>query len=274
MGARRARGSRSPGRRDAAGPAPGRRMAVRGRRRLGHRARHRGVGEDPAPGPARHVGGPTLGRALPSHRRLRRGPDVRLILYLCISEAIRASGLLPLHAAVVVRDGWATALAAPSGTGKSTTLLRCLSRGWNPLAEDLAWLDPTTLRVYGWDRGVRLWDDGVRRLPSPWREAPWRVDPDGKRFLPWSEVRPERLPSARLEKIVLLERSGDDDGAGPPRLPPHEAVRVAWEAAGVPLNERARSASNAAIQLLLQQVEFERLTIEGGSPLSFSVPLL
>lgn len=201
-------------------------------------------------------------------------PDVRLILYLCISEAIRASGLLPLHAAVVVRDGWATALAAPSGTGKSTTLLRCLSRGWNPLAEDLAWLDPTTLRVYGWDRGVRLWDDGVRRLPSPWREAPWRVDPDGKRFLPWSEVRPERLPSARLEKIVLLERSGDDDGAGPPRLPPHEAVRVAWEAAGVPLNERARSASNAAIQLLLQQVEFERLTIEGGSPLSFSVPLL
>src|SRR5690606_782475 len=96
--------------------------------------------------------------------RFRFGADIFPALYAAVTEALRASGLLPLHAAVVVSDGVATALAAPSGTGKTTTLLRLLSRGWSPLAEDLSWLDPGTGTLYGWDRGLRLWSDGLARV--------------------------------------------------------------------------------------------------------------
>jgi ABC-type nitrate/sulfonate/bicarbonate transport system ATPase subunit len=61
----------------------------------------------------------------------------------------------------VVRDGEATALTAQSGTGKTTTLLRLIAAGWTPLAEDLAWLDPDSLTLYGWDRGIRLWQETI-----------------------------------------------------------------------------------------------------------------
>lgn len=142
-------------------------------------------------------------------------------LYLALNEALRASGLIPLHAAVVVRKGEATALVAPSGTGKTTTLLRLLAAGWTPLAEDLSWLDPDSLTVYGWDRGIRLWQETIDRFLPHLMDAPWTTDPDGKRFLAYenlglpgtadapieSAAPPEpRAFHARLTRIVRLER--------------------------------------------------------------------
>lgn len=206
-------------------------------------------------------------------------------LYLCLGEALRASGLLPLHAAVVVRGEEAMALAAPSGTGKTTTLLRLMERGWHPLAEDLAWLDPDSLRIHGWDRGVRLWPNAIARLPTALREAAWRTDADGKRFLPWSELLPERRPAATLRSIVRLERGGEgrttttltnpgasdlgfgnaDLGEGSlalaAPLPPHEAVRLLWETMGVPLTDAARGLAHTAVPQLVRRVEFQRLVL-------------
>lgn len=190
--------------------------------------------------------------------------EVFTAIYLCITESLRASGLIPLHAAVVVRGEEAVALSAPSGTGKSTTLLRLLSRGWHPLAEDLAWLDPGTWRIYGWDRGVRLWPDGVARLPAVWREAAWRADVDGKRLLPWTEIRPARRPMARLRRIVRLERGGTGLATLEP-LPAHEAVRMLWETMGVPLTDAARHRASTAVPELLRRVECARFRLEDAN---------
>lgn len=160
-------------------------------------------------------------------------------LYLALSEALRASGLIPLHAAVVVRDGEAIALTARSGTGKTTTLLRLLAAGWTPLAEDLAWLDPDSLKLYGWDRGIRLWQETIDRFLPHLADAPWTTDPDGKRFLGYRDLAPlnragaqvegaapssSRVSSARLTRIVRLER-GARSTEGASTLPGSTATR-------------------------------------------------
>lgn len=192
--------------------------------------------------------------------RFRFGADIFPALYVAVTEALRASGLLPLHAAVVVSDGVATALAAPSGTGKTTTLLRLLSRGWSPLAEDLSWLDPGTGTLYGWDRGLRLWSDGLARVGPKLAAAPWGVDPDGKRFLDWADVGVPRVPVARFARMVLLQRDASRPTCLEP-LPPREAVRVLWEATGVPLSPGVRASVNEHVARLLRDLEFQRLRL-------------
>lgn len=190
--------------------------------------------------------------------RFRFGADVFPALYVAVSEALRASGLVPLHAAVVVRGGVATALAAPSGTGKTTTLVRLLGRGWSPLAEDLSWLDPGTGTLYGWDRGLRLWSDGLARLGAELAAAPWTTDPDGKRFLDWAALGVPRVQSARLARVVLLQRDAVRPTGLEP-LSPREAVRVLWEATGVPLSAGVRATVNESVTRLVREFEFHRL---------------
>jgi hypothetical protein len=141
----------------------------------------------------------------------RLQPHHLAALYLALSEALRASGLIPMHAAVVVRNDEATALAAPSGTGKTTTLLRLLAAGWTPLAEDLAWLDPDSLTLFGWDRGIRLWPEAIERFLPHLADAPWTTDPDGKLFLSYQDLGLQCAPSARLTRVVRLERTKHTD---------------------------------------------------------------
>lgn len=181
-------------------------------------------------------------------------PDLFAALYLAMNEALRASGLVPLHAAVVARGEEAVALVAPSGTGKSTTLLRLLEGGWAPLAEDLAWLDPATLEVYGWDRGIRLWPETIEHVLPHLAAAPWTTDPDGKRFLRYDALGVPRTAEARLTRLVRLERGGEGASQLEP-LPAREAVRTLWEATGVPLLSTTRDA--------LARVAFGRLRLGG-----------
>lgn len=183
-------------------------------------------------------------------------------LYVAVSETLRASGLVPLHAAVVVRDGRATVLAAPSGTGKTTTLLRLLAHGWRPLAEDLSWLDPATGTLHGWDRGLRLWQDGLDRLGPELARLPWATDPDGKRFLSWDALGAGRVPRAKLARFALLER----DAARPTSLqplPPHDAMRTLWEATGIPLTPEARAVVGGCIANLVRRLDLLRLRLGG-----------
>lgn len=192
-------------------------------------------------------------------------PDLYPALYVALCEAVRTSGLIPFHAAVAVRAGEATALAAPSGTGKTTTLLRLLDRGWRPLAEDLSWFEPDTRTVYGWDRGIRLWPEAIERSAPGLASAPWRADADGKALLDWDAVGVPRVPRAGLARVVLLERNDDRPSTIEP-LPRHEAVRVLWEATGVPLTPSARTVLAARAGTLARGLAFARLRL-GRTPI-------
>jgi hypothetical protein len=190
------------------------------------------------------------------------GADLHAALYLALCESLRASGLLPLHAAVVVRDGRATALCGPSGVGKSTTLLTALHAGWTPLAEDLSWLDPASLTLHGWDRGVRLWPEGRDRLPA-YAAASWDTDADGKLFLPYHRLPTPVQRSAPLARVLALHRDPTRPSAVEP-LPPRDAVRVLWESTGVPLSPASRDSAARRIPELMGRIEISRLRLGEG----------
>ena len=158
-------------------------------------------------------------------------------LRLMVAEALRAGGLVQLHAAVVARDGGAVALLGPSGAGKSTLLLRAAREGWVPICEDLAWVDPASLAVAGGDRGVRMWPEARDRY-APWlADLPWAPEPDGKVLLSYDTLRGGGAATARLVGLALLCRPGTGarscaDGDAPA---PRDTARALWEAAGLPL---------------------------------------
>ncbi len=191
------------------------------------------------------------------------GGSVHAALFVAVYEAVRASGLLPLHASVLERGGAATALAAPSGTGKSSTLLTLSRRGWRPVAEDFAWLEPESLRVFGWDRGVHLWPAGRDRFVGEFEG--WTMGGDGKLFLPWSAVGAPGPREGRLETVALLARDATLPSGWEP-LPERDAVRALWEAVGVPLDPATRATVAQAIPALLRRVSFRRLVL-GSTPL-------
>jgi hypothetical protein len=158
-------------------------------------------------------------------------------LRLMLAEALRAGGLVPLHAAVVARDGAAVALLGPSGAGKSTTVLRAAREGWVPICEDLAWVDPATREVACGDRGVRMWPEARDRY-APWlADLAWTPEPDGKVLLPYDTLRGGGTAEARLVGLALLcrpETSARSCAEGV-AVVPRETARALWEAAGLPL---------------------------------------
>lgn len=158
-------------------------------------------------------------------------------LRLMVAEALRAGGLVQLHAAVVAREGGAVALLGPSGAGKSTTVLRAAREGWAPICEDLAWVDPASLAVACGDRGVRMWPEARDRY-APWlADLAWAPEPDGKVLLPYDTLRGGGAAHARLVGLALLCRPETSarscaDGDAPAA---RDTARALWEAAGLPL---------------------------------------
>ncbi len=168
-------------------------------------------------------------------------------VYVALTEALRASGLVPLHAAVAARGDAAVAWLGASGIGKSTTLLRAVEAGWRAVAEDLCWLEPATLRVYGWDRGVRCWPETLERFFPLLRGA--EAAPDGKRIIPYDRLGVRAPRTATLTRIALLDRAA----GGPSRVEAATArdlVRSLWEATGVPLSDRSREVTADAVARL------------------------
>jgi hypothetical protein len=193
------------------------------------------------------------------------GPDPYLGLYVAMTECLRASGLMPLHAAAIARDGAVTLLLGQSGTGKSTTVLRAALDGWTPLAEDTVWLDPASLFVAGWDRGVRLWPATKDRFAASLAGAPWRTDVDGKLVLDYRAFGDGAARSGTLARLVILAREADHESGWEP-VASRDMVRAIWEATGVPLAADARELVARVIPSLLSRVECRRLWI-GGAPL-------
>lgn len=193
------------------------------------------------------------------------GPPDFAALFVALGESVRASGLLPLHASVVARDGVATALAGRSGVGKSTTLWRAMQDGWSPIAEDFAWLDPVTLEVYRWDRGIRIHADAWERFAQTIPLDRFRVEIDGKLFLAY-----ERFASGartgRLQRLVRLERDGCGAGDALTPLAPRDAVRAWWEMVGVPLDQVTRRSVSQTIAELARRIPSFELRLGPAAP--------
>lgn len=194
------------------------------------------------------------------------GDGARVVLpalFLALNEAIRASGLVPLHGSVAVRDGEATVFAGRSGVGKSTTLFQAFRAGWEPLAEDFAWLDPASLVVYGWDRGLRLWPEARERFAPDLPAHLFRTDADGKLFLAYDALERPPARTGTLRRLALLERDEARPSAWEP-LEPRDAVRAWWEAAGVPLHPGTRASLAREIAGLLTRTAASRLVLGAG----------
>jgi len=104
---------------------------------------------------------------------------------------------LPLHAALVARDGVAILLAGQSGMGKSTLAYQARRAGWTLLADDGVCVQTTPTR--------RFWG-GPRRLFLP---------PDAARWFPELAERDARVQANGKTKIAV-PHAHDWAGFGPP----------------------------------------------------------
>jgi hypothetical protein len=231
-----------------------------------------------------------------------RDAELFTALYIAICEALRASGLLPLHAAVAAPPGGTVAwrppappstpgdpaAAAPAamaflggrGAGKSTTLLHFARAGWTPVAEDLCWIDPDARVLYGWDRGVRLQRAAIEAFFPELSGAPWVAEPDGKLLIRYDDLACHGLASGgpggggrgaseaarrgTLAGVTLLHRAAGG-GSGWDPLPARDAVRALWEAVGVPLGAAARQTAAAWIGTVAARLPLYHLRL-GKTP--------
>ena len=185
-------------------------------------------------------------------------------LFLALSESLRWSGLLPLHASIASSRSNVTAFLGARGAGKSTTLLQAVRVGCRPIAEDFAWLDPETLSVYGWDRGVHLHPESLDGPAREFASLGWGPAVDGKLFLPFDRLG-TTVRQGTLTRLVALEPAYDAASRWEP-LPPREAVRALWESLGVPLSDLSRDAAAARIPEILTRLATARLLL-GRNPL-------
>ncbi|MEF8866387.1 MAG: hypothetical protein V5A20_11560 [Salinibacter sp.] len=107
---------------------------------------------------------------------------------LSLAILLRAHGWFPLHAAGLTREGRGVLLTARSGSGKTTTALSLVRKGWGYLSDDTVLLrsEDSRIRAYSFRRDFCV-DPGLAahfpELDGPeWPSAPndaskWRVDP-------------------------------------------------------------------------------------------------
>lgn len=89
----------------------------------------------------------------------------RLESELALFAAERLKGLVAVHAAVVSVNGVALVLPGESGVGKSTFCIAAAAGGATVLTDEYALVDPSSGRVTGWNRPVRMrHQGGVERL--------------------------------------------------------------------------------------------------------------
>ncbi len=185
-------------------------------------------------------------------------------LYRTIAEAMSASGIILLHTAVITRGDRTMALCAPSGVGKSTTAMAAAARGWTPLAEDLAWLDPTTLRIFGADRRINLREPSLGILG----ELHPGIDPGRPRRIKY-EVSYDQLGgrvwASTLTDVVDLRR---DDGAPSAwtDLGRAEIVMTLLRSTGAPAMAANRDRLSAQLASVARRLGGSRLVI-GSTPL-------
>ncbi|PYE55654.1 hypothetical protein DES52_10217 [Deinococcus yavapaiensis KR-236] len=195
-------------------------------------------------------------------------PTIRLLraVQLGITEGLRRSGLLPLHASAAQDAAGVQAFLGPSGRGKSTTVLHAIQRGWRLVCEDTMWCDPETLRVWGIDDALRLLPDSLGKLGVA-IDSSWSVGSDGKTEVPFAALPISAQPTGTLTRVSVLRR---DPAAmtGYSPLSSREAVLALWDAIGLPLSPETGHATSGYIARVVRSVELSTLVL-GKTPLHF-----
>ncbi len=192
-----------------------------------------------------------------------RAAPLYLALQVALAEALRGSGLMPLHAAVAARGERGTAFLGKRGTGKSTTLIRATREGWRPVAEDRCWLDPDSLVVYGWDRAVRARPDALERFFPDLQDAP--ATADGRRLVRYDRLAEGASRQCTLAALRLLARDPADTPSRLEAAPAAEIVKTLWESTGVALAATAQQRAATVIAKLARDLPAQRLVLGGGS---------
>jgi hypothetical protein len=184
-------------------------------------------------------------------------------LMVAVIEALRISGLIPLHTSIAVKNGSATAFVGQSGRGKTTTLITAIAHGYQPLCEDFALLEPNTGMVYPLDRGLRCLPDTLERLQRLFPNAkPSHFDRD--KFVVPFETLSLRSFSATLQHVYMLERNFEE----PTRFEPMrnaERVMTLFSASGAPLSATGKTLTARSFAQLATRLEFARLWL-GNTP--------
>jgi hypothetical protein len=177
----------------------------------------------------------------------------RMLLTRVLPNVSIAHGYEALHASAVLTDHGVVAIAAPSGTGKSTLALELVRRGWPLFADDTVVL------------GRR--DDAIEAHPAaPFINLPAAAGNvrslgtdlglvDGER---WVAVADPADTPAEVAAIVLLERKpGKLLGARPMGVSP---LALAPFMLGLPDDEGRDSARFALYADLVERTQLLRLT--------------
>ncbi len=185
---------------------------------------------------------------------------------VAVIEAIRASGLLPMHTSIASKNGIGTAFTGESGRGKTTTLIHSVKAGFQPICEDFAWLEPISLEVFGCDRGLRCLPDTFEQVKQFFPDVqPIAFEVD-KHLVPFEQLAP-RVWSCRLERLWTLERDLSQATHLEP-LPASQRVMAMYGATGIPLTAETRAQSSIQMAGLAKRLEIMRLHI-GNTALPF-----
>ena len=183
-------------------------------------------------------------------------------LYQGLCEALRSSGLVPLHASVAVRAGRATAFLGPSGTGKTTTLLRAIAAGWQPLCEDFGWLEPHSQTLYSWDRKLHLLPDTLQVLERLFPQV--QADNfDGRKHPVDFSSLAQRAWSSPLHTLAVLERDPAQVSAWHATTLLETLVSF-YGSTGLPLFKALRQPFSDLSGELLKRLEGQKLVLGSG----------
>ena len=180
-------------------------------------------------------------------------------LYQGMCEVMRSSGLIPLHASVAARDGKASAFLGPSGTGKTTTLLRAIAAGWTPVSEDFSWLEPESLVLYSWDRKLHLLPDTLKKLEKLFPNVQPEEFNGRKHPVAFEDLAP-RLWSCPLSTLVVLERNSERVSEWQP-LPKMQALVGFYSSTGVPLFGAVRQPFSDSSGVIIGRLEGKKLVL-------------
>lgn len=183
-----------------------------------------------------------------------------------LAYALRARGVLTLHASAAVIDGRVAAFCGSSGTGKSTIAAGLAAAGHGVLSDDVLALRavggvPMAYPAYGY---LRVWEDSARALIGDRHGLPLLTPNWGKHAFPvealgYSIVR----EPAPLGWIFLIEERSTSTSA--PKVTQLRAVDafvpiVANTAANYLLSPEQRVEEFGAVAALLGQIPVFRLT--------------
>ena len=152
---------------------------------------------------------------------VRVAPDEDELLEM-LDEAVvvqlqrRRPDLFFVHSAVLELGGRAVLLVAPSGTGKSTMTWALSHHGFRYLSDELAPIDPGTLRVHPFPRALHLKAEPSDGYPmSSAGEADGSVDPRRGRGSAWrglprfAAARRGRFPASRARNDHAVHQADE-----------------------------------------------------------------